>query len=188
MQLSLKFQNAKVNNRNSCGIVLYVSKSFHGNVCSEVLSKVVACQHGISSVPKVVAKSLNIFEEFQDLEDYRRSALPKIISVSCFLSRCSEGGFRNPIRSKMELYATVVDRWKLLSIFAKLRSFKQQGSWIHLCNLVQFASGNWSSSWENLVLKLCKYLEKHLCGLPSNEDVLLGYFRNFRNNFSQEHS
>ena len=28
-------------------IVLKVSKNSHGNVCSEVLDKVVACQHGI---------------------------------------------------------------------------------------------------------------------------------------------
>ena len=28
-------------------IVLKVSKNSHGNVCSEVLGKVVACQHGI---------------------------------------------------------------------------------------------------------------------------------------------
>ena len=42
----------------------------------------------------------------------------------------------------------------------RLGSFKQQGSWIHFCNLVVFASGNWNSSWENLVLKLCKYPRK----------------------------
>ena len=28
-------------------IVLHVSENFHGNNCSEVISKVVACQHGI---------------------------------------------------------------------------------------------------------------------------------------------
>ena len=28
-------------------IILQVSKNSHGNVCSEVLGKVIACQHGI---------------------------------------------------------------------------------------------------------------------------------------------
>ena len=33
--------------KKAADIVLDVSKSFQGNVCSEILSKVVACQHGI---------------------------------------------------------------------------------------------------------------------------------------------
>ena len=44
---SLKFERAQEGNRNSGGIVLDVLKNFHGNVCSEVLGKIVACQHGI---------------------------------------------------------------------------------------------------------------------------------------------
>ena len=76
-----------------------------------------------SSVPKVVAESLNIFEEFQDLEVTGVQLYQKLSPVHGFLSRCSEGGSRNPIRSKMELFAAIVDRWKSLSIFAKASIF-----------------------------------------------------------------
>ena len=54
-----------------------------------------------SSVPKVAAKSLNIFE-FQVL--LKLQALKKLSFFLDFLSWCSEGRSRNPIRSKMVLW------------------------------------------------------------------------------------
>ena len=54
-----------------------------------------------SSVPKVAAKSLNIFE-FQVL--LKLQALKKLSFFLDFLSRCYEGRSRNPIRSKMVLW------------------------------------------------------------------------------------
>ena len=44
---SLKFQRTHESNRNSWRYCLDVFKNSHRNVCSEVLGKVVACQHGI---------------------------------------------------------------------------------------------------------------------------------------------
>ena len=40
-----------------------------------------------------------------------------------FLSRRFEDGSRRSVRSKVELFAAVVDHWKLLNIFAKASIF-----------------------------------------------------------------
>ena len=58
-------------------IVLYVSKTSHGKVCSEVLSKVVPCQH-------------EICEWFQNkisyrFSEHRRSFLEVLCRISCSL-------------------------------------------------------------------------------------------------------
>ena len=137
-------------------------------MCSESCGKIFEYVWKISSFSKIAG--LQLYQ--------------KLLPFLGFLSRCSEGRSRNPIRSKIELCDGSSPQ-EVFKYFCKgFHCSNQQGSWIHL-NLVVFARSNWSCPCENLVLKLCKYPRKtSLCGLLSNVDVLLGHFRNFRNNFS----
>ena len=113
---------------------------------------------------KYSQSSSKIFEYIWKISSFNKIAglqlYQKLSPFLGFLSRCSEGRSRNPIRYKMELCggSSPVEVFKY---FCKgFHIFNQQGSWIHLCYLVVFESSNWSCSCENFVLKLCKYPRK----------------------------
>ena len=74
-------------------IVLYILKNSHGNVCSEVLSKVVSCQHEICWLFQI--KVFSRFSEQSFLEVIYRSSCSLINAVMKYLNFCTS-------RSKFE--------------------------------------------------------------------------------------
>ena len=115
-----------------------------------------------SSFPKVVAKSLNIFEQFQVLVKLQAFSFSKNY-LRFLVFKTSEDGSRNPIR---RIWSSMGSSWALevVKYFGKSFHFlsgRVPGSISAICLYLQ--SGNWSFSRGNLVLKLCKYPRKTPC-------------------------